>query len=207
MRRSLTFIFAILFSFLSMDTVQADVHVNRYGQTFTYNKSIPYRYVARITEHDLFTNIYLDDGSVWRVEDSSSASESRRWYINDAVIIYPNHSIFHSEDYYLYNERLNGYAYTNLSCSPRVGDLTHLQIIEICYLDNVVTVQNGAGDLFYFEIAQNHIGNVSKWVVQDSIILGWNRDLWTGSDIDYPYILINTNTNEYVNSEFIQYSN
>ena len=105
----------------------------------------------------------------------------------------------------MYNERLNGYAYGNISCSPRANDLTYFQIVEICYTDNIITVVNGAGNNFYFQVSPAHIHKVSAWAVEDCLVLGWNQDQWTGSDINYPYILINTNMNEYVNSEYIQY--
>jgi hypothetical protein len=176
-----------------------------YSPTFTYNRAIPYRYVARVTTHKTFTNLYLDDGTVFRIDGVDSSREVCRWFINDPVIIYPNKSVFHGEDYYVYNERLNGYAYGNISCSPNAHDLSYLQIVEICYTNNVVTVVNGAQNRFYFEISPAHIHKVSSWLVQDCLVLGWNQDLWTGSDINYPYILINTNRNEYVNSEYVLY--
>lgn len=200
----------VIFSTLFTTFIQADIYVDRFGREFTYNKSVPYRYITRVTQHKNFTNIYLDDGSVWRAEEASSEKEASRWLVNDPVILYPNdsiiHSIFHNEDYYIYNERLNSCAYANISCSPTPNDLTHLQIVEISYVNNVITVVNGVGDNFYFQISNNHINKVSTWLVSDSIILGWNKDLWTGSDLDFPYILINTNTSEFINSEFINYS-
>jgi hypothetical protein len=186
--------FALLFSFLYSAPNLT---------TTSYYDSIPYKYVARVTCHKAFTNLYLNDGTVFRINDCNSSAQVCKWYINDPVIIYPNHSLFHSEDYYLYNENSKGCAYGNISCSPNANDLNYFQIVEISYSNNVITLVNGTQTRFYFEVSPEHIYKVSSWLVQDCLILGWDQDTWGYNT--FPYILINTNKNEYVNSKYLQY--
>jgi hypothetical protein len=193
--------------FLNPFFVSADTYVDHYGRSFTYNKSVPYRAVTRVTNHHSFTNIYLDDGSVWRATGPFSCNEANTWFVNDPVIIYKCNSVFHPEDYYLYNERSGQCAYVNISCSSSIGDVTYLSLNTISYFDNLVSLCDGIGNLYYYQIATEDMYKLSSWSLNDCVILGWNKDKYTGSELYFPYILINTNTNESVIAEYIQYTN
>ncbi|MCH9621403.1 MAG: hypothetical protein S4CHLAM20_08230 [Chlamydiia bacterium] len=184
----------------------ADTYVDTFGRTYSYYKSVPYRSVARVTYHKTFSNIYLDDGSVWCAQGYLSKDEVLNWYVNDPIVIYPSEGGIHSEGYYLFNERSQTKAYVDISCSSRAGDLTYLSLIAIDYGNNIITVQDGYGQQMNFEVGSEHVYKLSSWNKNDCIILGWNKDIYTRNELYFPYILINTNAVDHVDCESIQFT-
>ena len=71
--------------------------------------------------------------------------------------------------------------------------------------DNVLTLRTNAGGVYYMQVRNSELYITNKWYPQDSIILGWNKDDFSW-DLDYPYTLINTRTNDKVRAESVIYT-
>lgn len=184
----------------------ADIYVDSFGKTYHYSKTVPYRTVARVTYHNSFANIYLDDGSVWYTEGYFSKEDVCTWLINDPIVIYPSDKGIHPEDYYLYNERTGTRAYVDISCPSAPGDVTYLSLLTIDYTTNMITLQDGFGTLYNYEVGSGHMYKLSNWGTNDCIILGWNKDLYSYNDLYFPYILINMNKLEHIDCEYVEYT-
>ena len=196
------FLFICVATFSSLFS---DVYVDSFGNSYTYCEKTPFRFISRVCSHDGFINVYLDNGTVWRASGFFSKKEALTWKINDACVIYQNTNMAHKESFYIYNSDTTGSCYVDISCSAKLDDQTYLTFKALDYNDNIMTMQNGHGLLFYYQVSYNDIDIISTWNSCDCIVLGSNQNLLTEQASSFPYILINTNTNQYVRAEHMQY--
>ncbi len=157
----------------------------------------PYRLVSNKDPQGW--NVELDDGSIWRAVDSSSASEIKYWKSNDPVAIHPTaFPNWAGGRFFLLNERLNTTAVVELSQGPILNRSTNAQITYIDYTSGYLEIQDGIERSSYF-----HIDYVDRLIFQgwrpgQSIIVGSNEDCYAGWLSNYSYILINVEKNEFV---------
>jgi hypothetical protein len=184
----------------------ADLYVDSFGKSYQYSRSVPYRAISKVNNHQDFSTITLDDGSTWRAAGHFSKKEVLHWNVNDPVIIYPSSGRVHKEGYCLYNERLNTKAYTDISSLSKDCDVTHLSLISIDTSQNLITLQDGLGSKVNFEVEGSQTQILNNWSVNDSIILGWNSDLKKTEDLYFPYILINVNQVNHIDCEYVDFT-
>lgn len=157
----------------------------------------PYRLVANKDPQGW--NIELDDGSIWRAVDSSSASEMKYWKTNDPVVIHPTaFPNWAGGRFFFLNEKLNTTAIVELSQGPILNRSTNAQITYIDYTSGYLEIQDGIGRSSYFHIDYADSLIFQSWRPGQSIIVGSNEDCYAGWLSNYSLILINVEKNEFV---------
>jgi hypothetical protein len=166
-------------------------------QAETISSYHPFRLVANKDPQGW--NVELDDGSIWRAVDSSSASEMKYWKTNDPVVIHPTaFPNWAGGRFFFLNERLNATAIVELSQGPILNRSTNAQITYIDYSSGYLEIQDGIGRSSYFHIDYADSLLFQNWRPGQSIIVGSNEDCYAGWLSNYSYILINIEKNEFV---------
>ncbi len=168
---------------------------------FASSDAVPFRALTQVAYTEDLTTITLDDGSVWETKDYPSCAEAALWSVNDPILIYPSKDIFVKEEYSLYNEQLRTFSHVNLLSTSKSNLPTFLSISNVNYDKNIITIENVSKEKIHFEVTSSKLEN---WRVGDAIILGWNKDMGAGSDLKFPYILINTPNKNFLKASYIQ---
>lgn len=157
----------------------------------------PYRLVSNKDPQGW--NVELDDGSIWRAVDSSSAYEMKYWKTNDPVVIHPTaFPNWAGGRFFLLNERLNTTATVELSQGPILNRSTNAQITYIDYSSGYLEIQDGIGRSSCYQVDYADSALFQNWRPGQSIIVGSNEDCYAGWLSNYSYILINVEKNEFV---------
>jgi hypothetical protein len=168
----------------------------------TYSDKIPYRLVTGITYHKNFSNVYLDDGSIWATE-SYSKNDVLNWSVNDSVVLLTSGY----SSYKLYNESLNQDAYVKISVPSTAGYNTCLQLISIDLTNRIFTVQDGSGMQFYFEYSSSaSTYGLANWCVGDCIFMAANQPVYKFRSSygpgSFPFTLVNMNRIDRMNVDY-----
>lgn len=177
----------------------AEEYIDSNGRSFNYSKNIPYRAVQTVLFDEDLTSITLDDGSMWQTKDYPSCMEAKKWAVNDAILIYPSRNGLGKERYSLYNGRLRSFSHVDLIAGSNSSYPTRLSISDIDA--GLITLQNHSGKQFHFAISPK---TSEDWDQGDGIIMGWNKDMWPGNDLKFPYILINTSKKTFIRTNYLK---
>jgi hypothetical protein len=144
-------------------------------------------------------SLEMDDGSIWRIIDSSSAREVSSWRINDSLVIYPTLvPSWSGGRYYIVNQNLQSSAIAEISYGPLAGKATNTQIVYFDYFSGYVQLQDGIGRTSFWRLYPSDRSIFEYWKVGQSIIIGSNENCYAGWFCSSPYILINVERNDYV---------
>ena len=176
-----------------------------YAETISSDNHIPYRTFVGRDPHGF--SVDLDDGSEWRMTDSTSRMVAKSWWINDPVVIHPTFFPgIHGSRYYLLNLRTKQTAAAELIRGPYLGLETNLRIWYIEWDSLYVELKEGELNEYnrvaYFRIDPADYDKFRRWEPKQSIILGHNRNTYSGWFSYYDYILINVERDEYVRANF-----
>lgn len=157
----------------------------------------PYRLLIDKDPHGW--SLEMDDGSMWRMSDSSSADEVKHWRANDSLVIHPTLFPYLSGGrYFIVNERVRGTAIAELSYGPLIDRATHNQIVYIDNFAQTLQLQDGAGRVSFWHLNFGDRSLFKQWKLGQTIIIGSNEDCYAGWFSHHPYILINVERNNYV---------
>lgn len=162
-----------------------------YTDSWTYDQTTPYHFTTRITRHKGFSNVYLEDGSVWKIEYSSDEKEVEKWLFTDALYLYKSPYSF-SSTYQLHNTRRNTSVDAVIACSSDPLFTSYVEITAINTVEGVVTLFDYAGNGCDMEVPNSEVYLLKKWSIGDCIVLGWNKpSSWDSNP--YHLTLINMN--------------
>ncbi|MCH9624231.1 MAG: hypothetical protein S4CHLAM27_06090 [Chlamydiia bacterium] len=163
-----------------------------YTDTWTYDTSAYFnRYTTRITNHKGFSNVYLDDGSVWKIDFTYDQKEIQKWTTADTLYLYKS-PYSYSSTYELHNLNRNTCVDAEISCSSDPALTFYIEISAIHTAEGVVTLFDLFGNAYDMEIHTNDLHSVSNWSIGDCIVFGWNKpSAWDSTP--YTYTLINMN--------------
>lgn len=133
--------------------------------------------------------VELEDGSIWAV-CSSDRYKTLDWMTGDLIIITPNDSWFSSYDYKLVNLNTGAKVKVNLALGPIYNGIYTHWIIAIDYYHGEICLEDGS----VWKMSSLDSSVVSKWLPNDTIIIGINDGWFSGSN---PNLLINVNVNNY----------
>ena len=135
-------------------------------------------------------SIELEDGSVWTIS-SSDAFKTLYWLTSDLLVITPNHDWFSSYLYRITNQSTGVSVKCNLSLIPVYNGLYTHWISAINYYTQEIALEDGS----IWQISGLDSSVFSKWIVNDTVIIGVNDAFLAGSKEN---ILINAETLSYV---------
>lgn len=130
--------------------------------------------------------VVLHDGSGWTVS-SSDSYKTLNWLTSDLVVITPNHSWLSAYMFKMTNQNTGVSVKCNLTVGPIYNGIYTHWIVGINYFTQDVYLENGT----VWNVSGFDASIFSKWMVNDTIILGVNDGYFS---ISKPYILINVNT-------------
>src|SRR3990167_4416896 len=160
----------------------------------------PYRYPVSLDRRGYV--IEFDDGSIWRVVDSWSASNVKRWKINDAILIYPGFSNFlNGSRFVLHNETRGDKVYAEIGLGPLKEKQNYNRILQINYTTGVVDVVDGRGVNYHWRIdpSMNHI--LSSWRVENCVVYGLNSNIGL-FEPSFPYLLFNVDSDTFIKAQY-----
>jgi hypothetical protein len=144
-------------------------------------------------------NVELDDGSIWRAIGSSDADAIKKWRSNDPIVIHP--TLFPSISggrFFLYNQRLNSYAISEISAGPILNSAMNARISYIDIYSGLIELRDGKGRACYYRLDYSEKTLFKDWRIGDSIIIGSNEDCYSGWFSRAPFILINIECNNFI---------
>jgi hypothetical protein len=144
-------------------------------------------------------NVELDDGSIWRAIGSSDADTIKKWRANDPIVIHP--TLFPSISggrFFLYNQRLNTYAISEISAGPLLNSAVNARISYIDIYSGIVELKDGKGRACFYRLDYSEKTLFKDWRIGDSIIIGSNEDCYSGWFSRAPFILINIECNNFI---------
>ena|SRR3990167_9263042 len=135
--------------------------------------------IAYETPYRILTNkdpsgfsVELDDGSMWRITDNSSAYQVQTWRANDSLVIRPTlFPTLSGARFYLYNERLRSEAYAELSYGPLLNKATCVKITYMDYVNGMIEMRDGAGNTCYWEINPTDRNVSRSWKCGQTLML------------------------------------
>lgn len=130
--------------------------------------------------------VVLHDGSGWTIS-SGDAYKTMNWLTSDLVVITPNHSWLSAYMFKMTNQNTGVSVKCNLTLGPIYNGIYTHWIVGINYYTQDVYLENGT----VWNVSGFDASIFSKWMVNDTIILGVNDGNFSSSK---PYILINVNT-------------
>jgi hypothetical protein len=134
----------------------------------------------------------LEDGSIWQI-DSYQAYQTRDWLTNDPVVITQNHEWFSSYKYRMFNKNLGSSVAVNLSLGPILNGEYSRWIVLLDHDRGVVILSDDSR----WTISYRDRGILDEWAINDYIITGVN----SGWDSNCPYILINSNMDNFIRAK------
>jgi hypothetical protein len=163
-----------------------------YTETWTYDSTAYYqRFTSRITHHKGFSNVYLDDGSVWKIDSSYDKREIQKWAVTDTLYLYKS-PYSYSSSYQLHNINRDTSVDVDISCSSSPASFLYIEVAAIDIAEGIITLLDNVGYYYYMEIHSDKISSMNKWSIGDCVVLGWNKpNSWDSAP--YVYTLINTN--------------
>lgn len=150
-------------------------------------------FIAEISPYT--DTIRLEDGSLWRT-NSSHRDELLRWAANDMIVISQNTSWFSSFRFRLTNRTTQSYVHAEISLGPVLGGAYTHKAIAVDPYNGQIILQNGSR----WEIAYADSATFSKWLINDTIMIGMNRSWFSTGD----FILIDVESNSFVRANLIQ---
>lgn len=130
-------------------------------------------------------SVELEDGSVWTVYHGDMY-KVQNWIATDVLVITPNHTWFSAYNYKITNQSTGEAVVANMYLGPIYNSIYTHWILAIDYYYNNVYLEDGS----VWSMSSFDSGTVSRWMVNDTVIIGVN-DGWLSSS--RPNILINVN--------------
>lgn len=155
--------------------------------------SHPGAFYSPIYVSALGDKVELNDGSIWSVS-SSDTFKTFNWLTSDLVILTPNHEWFSSYMFKMTNQNTGVSIKCNLTLGPIYNGLYTHWITAINYYTQEIALEDGS----IWKVTGFDSSVFSKWLVNDTIIIGVNDGFLSSSK---PNILINVNTLTYVRSD------
>lgn len=137
----------------------------------------------------IYGAISLEDGSLW-VVPPSDVYITLSWLPSDLLVITPNHSWFSAYNFKITNQNTGEAVLANLNLGPLYNGLYTRWIVAIDYYYNSVYLNDGS----VWNMSSFDSDVVSKWLVNDTMIIGVNDGFFSYSN---PNILINVNMLNY----------
>ncbi|PJD98190.1 MAG: hypothetical protein CK425_00450 [Parachlamydia sp.] len=132
--------------------------------------------------------VSLDDGSSWTV-CSYDRYKTLNWLTSDSIVIMPNSNAYSIYDFCLVNLNTGVTVQVNLYLGPLYAGAHTYWVTGIDYINDIVYLNDGSS----WGISVFDSSMISKWLLNDTVILGINND----SSSIRPNILINVNVLNY----------
>jgi len=132
--------------------------------------------------------VYLDDGSSWSV-CSYDRYKTLNWLTSDSIVIMPNSNVYSIYDFCLVNLNTGAMVQVNMYLGPLYAGVNTYWITGIDYVNDIVYLNDNSS----WGISVFDSSTMSKWLLNDTVILGVNND----SSSIRPNILINVNVLNY----------
>ena len=136
----------------------------------------------------LADSLEIEDGSVWQI-DYYDGYLVRNWYANDPVTITQNRRWFSSFQFRITNLNTGVSVAANLSQGPLLDGEYSRQIAEFNPGGEIILTDESR-----WAVSSGDISLLQEWAHGDYIIIGVN----SGWDSSCPFILINSNMNNFV---------
>ncbi len=134
-------------------------------------------------------SLEIEDGSIWKI-DQHGHEDVFYWRVNDPLVLTQNRDWFSSFEYRLVNQATGGSIAVNLFLGPILASqhTRFVSSIDITRGEVILT------DSSRWIICPSDISLFHEWVLNDCILIGSN----CGWEPSYDFILINSNTNDFV---------
>jgi hypothetical protein len=134
----------------------------------------------------------LDDGSVWRVLDSSLSKAKDYYREGDLIVIYPVLFPFFSGSKFFFSNLNSGQnVNVDLSLGPISGKPGCVEIDEIDFYRGRLLLRDGNNNRLIWQINTDYLSNLRQWKPGQCVILGSNRRHSNYLGSVFEYMLIN----------------
>lgn len=134
----------------------------------------------------------LDDGSVWRVTDSSLSKAKDYYREGDLIVIYPVLFPFFSGSKFFFSNLNSGQnVNVDLSLGPISGKPGCVEIDEIDFYRGRLLLRDGNNNRLVWQINTDYLSHLRQWKIGQCVILGSNRRQSNYFGSAFEYMLIN----------------
>jgi hypothetical protein len=134
----------------------------------------------------------LDDGSVWRVAETSLSKAKNFYRIGDRIVIYPVLFPFFSNSKFFFRNLDSGQnVNVDLSLGPISGKPSCIEIEDIDYYRGRLILRDGNNTCLAWNINTDSIVQLRRWKPGQSVILGSNKRHSNYYGSPFKYVLIN----------------
>lgn len=163
------------------------------------NTYYPLSYHKIYSKEAFGNSVELDDGSIWKVRPSDAPIVTRTWRSDDYIVVTPSSMPNYTGcPFYMTNQRTGTYVYVSLQVGPIIGGLNTTEIIRLDPMHGDLTLRDGKGIDYYFQVPANSRAFLNDWYVGQAVIVGsndnWLMNMWDQCE----YILINVERNRYL---------
>ncbi|MEX1012167.1 MAG: hypothetical protein WD595_01895 [Waddliaceae bacterium] len=162
-----------------------------YGKYHTYYSSHESAFHSPLSISRKGDTVEIEDGSIWSIK-YSDRYKTLNWLNGDILIIVPNGEWLSSYRYKIVNINTGVTVRSNLTLKPLYNGVYTHWITGIDHLNRLVYLDDGS----CWSLPWYEQGVLSRWLLDDTVIIGTNDGLFTSDSL--PNIIINTSTEDYV---------